>query len=96
MADIGALHQYDYGKLFALVETYIAGGQQDLRDAAATCFIENLQNVSDNVDSELWVPYTGKATRQFALAWDEFTGVKTNALYSPDSPAPEPHNKRPL
>lgn len=81
LADLAGEHRYNYEKIFALVENYIAGGEQALRNAAATCFIENLQNTSGRMDPGLWVPYAGRQTRKFALAWDEFSGLKTQALY---------------
>jgi hypothetical protein len=79
--DLAKDHQYEYKKLFGLIETYIDGDQEDLADAAATCFVDNLQNASSIVDPELWIPYAGQKTREYARAWDEFTGVKTKGLY---------------
>jgi len=81
LEDIAADHCYNYRKIFALVENYVACGEEVLRNAASTCFIENLQNVSAKIDPELWVHYLGDESRKFAQSWDRFTGVKTQGLY---------------
>ena len=78
--DIGKDHAYNYRNLFELVESYIAGEDKKVADAAATCFIENLQNMSNDIDPILWISYTGEATKDFARAWDKFTGAKTQGL----------------
>jgi hypothetical protein len=72
--------EYDYlSEIFALIERYMLEGSQDVRDAAATCFLENLINQS-GLDSTLWTSLLGKESRECCKAWDNFTGVKTPGL----------------
>lgn len=64
--------------LFVLVERCLAEGTQDLKDGAATCFLENLINRPET--GPLAVPFMGLLSREYCRAWDAFTGVRTPGL----------------
>lgn len=57
-------------------------GDQEVQDAAATCFLENLQHQVDvgKVPGALSSSLLGSESRDYCKAWDEFTGVKTKEL----------------
>jgi hypothetical protein len=71
----------DYKKLFQEIELLISDSNEDVANATATCFIENLQNRSDKIDPLLWTHYLGQESKEYAIAWDKFTGAKTSGLY---------------
>lgn len=71
-------------RLFNLIERLLTEGSAEVRDAAATCFLENLTNRSDSLDPRLYVPLMGPESRNYCRAWDDFTGVKTPGLYDDD------------
>ena len=67
--------------LFACLEPLVAGGGE-VGDAVATCFLENLLNVTpQRIPARVWIPLLGPASRKFCRAWDQFTGVKTEGLW---------------
>ena len=68
-------------RLFDLVERLLLEGSSEVRDAAATCFLENLVNRSDTLDPRLYVALLGPESRNFCCAWDELTGQKTPGLW---------------
>jgi hypothetical protein len=74
--------QEDLDLVFALIERLMVEGNDSVKDAAATCFIEVLQNNASAgaIDSRDFVPYLGSESRAYAKAWDDFTGVKTEGL----------------
>lgn len=69
-------------QLFSIVELALATGDRETRDAVATCFLENLQNIASGgrFDFTLISEYLGPESRAYCRAWDEFTGVKTEGL----------------
>jgi len=67
-------------RLFNLVELCLVQGTQDVRDAAATCFLENLINRPDT--SAIAVAYMGPKSVEYCRAWDRFTGITTPGLES--------------
>lgn len=70
-----------FGKLLDYVETVMQSGTQNERDAAATCFLENLLNVTPtDIDPKTWIPLLGPESRLFCRAWDTFTGCRTECL----------------
>jgi hypothetical protein len=71
-------------RLFGLIERLLTEGTSAVRDAAATCFLENLINRSDSLDPRLYAPLMGQESRKYCRAWDDFTGVKTPGLYGDD------------
>lgn len=68
--------------IFDLIEHLMVNGDQDVKNAVATCFLENLLNSvsSGKLSSLTFVPLLGPESRKHCLAWDEFTGVHTDGL----------------
>ncbi len=55
---------------------------EDVRTAAATCFLENLMNrTPDQINPERFVPLLGPESRDYCRVWDEFCGVRTAGLW---------------
>jgi hypothetical protein len=74
--------QHDLEPLFQAIERLMLEGNEDVKDAVATCFLENVLNAtSKDVPAERFVPLLGPESRAFCRAWDEFTGVKTPGLW---------------
>lgn len=69
-------------KIFLFVERCLKEGDGPVKDAVATCFLENLLNaVSDEVIlAESFVQYLGEESKVFCKSWDEFTGINTPGL----------------
>jgi hypothetical protein len=63
--------------LFAVVEKLLMEGTDYVQTAAATGFLEGLQNMSTEEVARAWVPLLGSASQAYCRAWDEFTGVRT-------------------
>lgn len=70
-------------QIFSLVEEFLNEGNQQVQEAIATCFLENLINCcsSDDLDAEAFIHLLGPASEAYCKAWDEFTGVKTKGLW---------------
>ena len=69
-------------RLFAWIETVVAGKDDDLANAAQTCFLENLLNVvPSKIDPDLFVPLLGPESARWCRVWDEFTGCRTKGLW---------------
>lgn len=70
-------------KLFGLIENFIKEGDFNVRDAASTCFLENLINRASwgDLSPNQFIPYLGSKSKAYCKAWDEFTGVKTPGLW---------------
>ena len=68
-------------RLFNLVDRMLMEGSAALREAASTCFLENLMNHSRLLDPQFYVPLLGPAAKEYCRARDEFAGVKTPGLY---------------
>lgn len=66
-------------EIFQLIERLMQEGDEEVKTAAATCFLENLQNRETPPAS--WVPLLGPASCEYCQAWDEFTGVATPGLW---------------
>ncbi len=71
-------------EIFSLIEQLMLSGDENVKTAAATCFLENLQN--QEAPPEVWVPLLGLASSDFCKAWDEFTGVATPGLWPDGMP----------
>ncbi|MGV3525079.1 MAG: DUF7674 family protein [Candidatus Sericytochromatia bacterium] len=65
--------------IFQLIECLLQEGDEEVKTAAATCFLENLQN--KETPPALWVPLLGTASRDYCQAWNAFTGVATPGLW---------------
>ena len=67
--------------VFDFAEKAVADSDEDLANAAATCFLENLINrVPESIDPDLLVPLLGHESKEYCRAWDKFTGVTTKGL----------------
>jgi hypothetical protein len=69
-------------KLFAYIESIMLSNDRNARDAAATCFLENLLHVSGvKFDKQIFFPYLGSESIEFLKTWDDFNNVKTDGLW---------------
>ncbi|MCU7556014.1 hypothetical protein OCL06_15595 [Alteromonas sp. ASW11-19] len=80
--NLGCIPSDKREELFLFVEACLREGDDMVKDAIATCFLENLLNaVSEKrVDACLFVNFLGTESRKFCKSWDEFTGVNTPGL----------------
>jgi hypothetical protein len=68
--------------LFSYIESVMSSGDKNVRDAAATCFLENLLHVVGvEFHKENFFPYLGTESLSFLRAWDSFNKVKTDGLW---------------
>lgn len=65
--------------VFSLVERLMSEGNEEVKTATATCFLESLIN-RDAVPTSAYVPLLGPLSREHCRAWDSFTGVRTEGL----------------
>ena len=81
---IERLRQYEYDhmtEIFAMAEEFLVSGSQELKDATATCFLENLLNATpERLNATSFVPLLGPVSQDYCHAWDTFTGVKTPGI----------------
>lgn len=68
--------------VFDVAERLMVEGDNEVKDAVATCFLENLLNVASagRIDASKFVDLLGPESRAYCRAWDEFTGVHTEGL----------------
>jgi hypothetical protein len=68
--------------IFDLIEQLMVEGDDEVRTAVATCFLENLLNVSSagKLEPAKFTHLLGPESRAYCRAWDEFTGVHTNGV----------------
>ena len=75
-------------KIFDLVEFLLNQGDESVKDAMATCFLEYLMSKDpDEFKFSTFVRYLGEHSINYCRAWDEFTGVRTEGLWGNDKPA---------
>ncbi len=77
--------QLELKEIFLLIEFFLNEGDQDVQNAAATCFLEGLINFVSHgriVPERLTSYLIGEKSIEYCKAWDEFTGVKTPGLWS--------------
>jgi hypothetical protein len=68
-------------EIFSFIEHLFTNGDEDVKNAIATCFLENILNkIPDKIDPKRFVPYLGPNSRDYCRAWDEFCGVQTEGL----------------
>jgi hypothetical protein len=72
-------------ELMGIAEILLEHGSEDVKNAVATCYIENLVNTASDekekaVTYETFIPYLGPKSKEYCKAWDEFTGCKTPGL----------------
>jgi len=67
---------------FILAEYLMKEGTVKVKDAVATCFLENLINAVawERIPASSFIHLLGKESKKYCKAWDEFTGVKTEGL----------------
>lgn len=71
--------------VFLFVEEMLKNGDVSVRDAFATCFLENILNLVPSKISPIdFIPLLGPSSIDYCRAWDEFTGVKTPGLTHED------------
>ena len=72
-----------FRELFQLIEKFIVDGNEVLRTAATTQFLENLINVSSNGDFPLesFANYLGEESKAYCKAWDEACGVNNEDIW---------------
>jgi hypothetical protein len=69
--------------IFEYVEFLLNQGDAEVKEAVATCFLENLINsaASNDISSLKFVNLLGKESKEYCKAWDEFSGTKTEGLW---------------
>lgn len=77
------INKDDLNKIFNFIEELMEEGTDTVKDAVATCFLENIINATSwgAIPASSFVPLLGKKSKEFCKAWDEFTGVKTDGLW---------------
>lgn len=82
ISDVTKLSIEKRQEIFLFAEKCLKEGDAFVKDAVATCFLENLLNaVSDEtISSESFIPYLGEEAIAFCKSWDEFTGINTPGL----------------
>ena len=86
---------YDYKKVFDFIEKLVVNGDESVSTAATTGFLEDLVNLSSNgrFPSRSFTKYLGPESKAYCIAWDEFTGVKTDGLYDECKSEPKTSSK---
>ncbi len=72
----------DVAAIFGAIEELLLEGDAEVKDAVATCCLENLLNSvsSGRIAAGTFVHLLGPQSRAYCRAWDEFTGVRTPEL----------------
>lgn len=79
-------NQTELKNIFLLIEKFIVDGSDEVKDAAATCFLENVMNATSwkKIPSSSFIHLLGRESKSFCKAWDKFTGIKTEGLWLND------------
>lgn len=77
------VYHLNFEKVFNFIEFLMIEGDNEVKNAAATQFLENLINrtSSGELDPKKFVHLLGPKSREYCKAWDEFTDVKTEGLW---------------
>ena len=68
-------------EIFSYMEHLLVNGDEDVKTAVATCFFENILNITPGkINPKRFVEYLGPESREYCRAWDKFTGVQTDGL----------------
>lgn len=68
-------------EIFQYIEFLMVNGDEDTQTAVATCFLENILNVTPSqIDPKCFLLYLGPQSKEYCRAWDSFTGVQTEGL----------------
>lgn len=65
----------DLTVVFDLIEQLIVNGDEAVKNAATTCFLENLINSADAgmIDVHAFAPYVQGQSRKYCEAWESFS-----------------------
>jgi hypothetical protein len=63
------------------IERLLESGDTEVQNAAATCFLEGLLHRSD-LPVGTYASWLGPLSVAYLRAWDEFNGVRTDALWN--------------
>jgi hypothetical protein len=63
-------------RAFRLMEQMLVDGDQGVRDAVTTCFLENFLN-RDRIKPQVFGRYLGPESYAFCKEYDRFTGVES-------------------
>ncbi|MBN2496292.1 MAG: hypothetical protein JXR96_16990 [Deltaproteobacteria bacterium] len=67
--------------VFDLAEELMRDPDDEIPNAVATCFLENIMNrVPESISPETFVDLLGPESRKFCRAWDRFCGMTTPGL----------------
>lgn len=70
-------------EIFSYMEYLLVTGDDEVQTVVSTCFLENILNKTpEQIDPTRFVQYLGTASRVYCQAWDKFTGVYTEGLWS--------------
>lgn len=69
-------------KIFELVEFLLDNGNEAVKDAMATGYLECLMHKDpDKIKFRGFVKFMGSHSIEYCRAWDEFTGCRTDGLW---------------
>lgn len=70
-------------RIFDSIEFLLEMGDEEVKDAVTTCFLENLLNAMSggSMKAKDFVRYLKPLSIEYCRAWDAFTGIKTEGLY---------------
>lgn len=69
-------------KIFNFIEFLLCNGNEYVKTAIATCFLEYLLHKDpEEIQFIKFRQYLGKETIAYCRAWDKFTGVMTKGLH---------------
>jgi hypothetical protein len=63
------------------IERLLEAGDTEVQNAAATCFLEGLLHRTD-LPASAYAPWLGPHSIAYLRTWDEFNGVRTEALWN--------------
>jgi hypothetical protein len=68
---------------FLFIEQFMSDGTEEVQEAVATCFLENLINAISRgrIPAASFVPLLGPESKKYCKAWDEFSKAKTEGLW---------------
>ena len=82
VALIKSNNQVEIKKFFDLIEFLLCNGNESVKNAVATGFLEYLMNKSpEEINFSTFYKYMGENAIGYCRAWDEFNGVKTEGLW---------------
>jgi hypothetical protein len=71
----------EYTDIFDRIERLLINGNDSVKNAIATGLLETLLHSSKTEVASNFTIFIGKRSKEYCIAWDEFTGVKTFGLY---------------